>query len=270
MRNSRVYAQNTRVNSRDNEGYAQNVGTQEPQYEANAPINTSGTMNSPNRYAIGTSNSLICYRCNKPGHPARYCPEHLQSIECFHCKERGHMARTCPNMNIRSTNGNPSTTAGPSNESVSYERRTQEGTEKGREVMIAETKEALISEKRRRDIRNSTEEGTANEASKKKGKKDLETPKIVEIFDHVKVTNKKKGSKDVIKTTNEQKTAEGSTSKATTKEDEGPKTKEPKEAVMNNDQREIIEKVSNKPRKQRENETAGTMNPGKARHTAPL
>src|ERR1035438_3087366 len=136
--------------------------------------------------------------------------------------------------------------------------------------MIAKTKEALISQKRRRDIRNSTEEGTANEASKKKGKKDLETPKIVEIFDHVEVTNKKNGSKDVIKMTNEQKTAEGSTSKATTKEDEGPKTKEPKEAVTNNDQREIIEKVSNEPQKQRENETAGTMNPSKVQHTAPL
>ena len=108
--------------------------------------------------------------------------------------------------------------------------------------MMAETNDVLISEKRKREIRNSTEEGTTNEASKKKDKKDTETLKIIEIFDHVEVTNKKKESKDGQKD-NGQKTAEGSTSKSTRKENGSPKASEPNEAVMNNDKKETVEKI---------------------------
>ena len=51
---------------------------------------TYGHLNDPS--------NVICFRCNKPGHIGKDCPESVKMGHiCYKCNQPGHFAKECPN-----------------------------------------------------------------------------------------------------------------------------------------------------------------------------
>lgn len=56
------------------------------------------------RTSSGSSQDVVCYRCNQTGHRAIGCAQNRNRV-CFRCGKEGHTVVTCPNCNKSSGNG---------------------------------------------------------------------------------------------------------------------------------------------------------------------
>ena len=73
---------------------------------SNGPPPAVSTQNQPPTTSSSQSNnrSITCFRCHKPGHVSKDCPEPIpvpkgKPLTCFNCGEEGHFANSCPKPN---------------------------------------------------------------------------------------------------------------------------------------------------------------------------